>query len=119
MSNKTIILFLVILLTLSCVFLAYTQTKQQSPESQNWWVIYFVSPKDDSLNFMIENNSDQSNFHYEILADKDRIKEENVEIGKGEKKEIAVNAESADNNKIAIRVNAGDEKKEIYKNFGK
>ena len=118
MSNKSTIIPLIIFLALSCIFLSYTQTKQQSPQSQNWWVIYFANPKDESLNFVIENNSDQTNFHYEILSDKEKIKEADIKIDKGVKKEIPIDINAAGNKKITIQVNVSDDKKEIYKNIG-
>ena len=104
---------------MSCIFLSYTQTKQQSPQSQNWWVVYFADPKDESLDFVIENNSDETNFHYEILSDKDKMKEEDIKIEKGVKKQIPANVSTAENKKITIKVTASNDIKEIYKNLGK
>jgi hypothetical protein len=130
MSNKPIILSLIIFLLFSFGFLAYTETKQQSPASQNWWLIYFSSPKDKNLDFVVENNSDQTNFHYEVSDGASKLKEADINIVKGEKKEIKTafassdakaleDKEAAADKKITIRVSAGDDSKEIYKNFGK
>jgi len=122
MSNKTIVLSLVIFLALSCIFLAYTQTKQQSPESQNWWVVYFANPKDDSLNFIIENNSNEKKFHWEILNENNKLKEGDANIEKGNKKEITLPKSdfgNFGNMKFSIIVSAGEDKKEIYKIIGK
>jgi len=121
MFNKPIILSLVIFLLLSLGFLAYTQTKQQSPASQNWWVIYFANPKDESLDFVIENNSDQTDFHYEISGGGNKLKEADIKIDKGTKRETTLPESdfgNLENKKITIRISAGDENKEIYKNFG-
>ena len=109
-------------MVLSFIFLSYTQTKQQSPQSQDWWVVYFSNPKNDSLDFTIENNSNQTSFHYAILSDKNKIDEKDVAIDKGAKKEISVEnkpafAEATAGRKITIRVNTGDDIKEIYKTF--
>jgi hypothetical protein len=120
MSNKTIIIFLASFLFLSFGFLAYTETRQASPQSQNWWVIYFANPKDSSLDFMIENNSDQTTFHYTVSSDKDVLKEADIEINKGVKQEINLTKSdfaNLSNKKITIRITASDENKEIYKNF--
>jgi hypothetical protein len=120
MSNKPIILSLLIFLILSFGFLAYTETKQQSPASQDWWVVYFVSPKDNSLNFVIENNSNQTKFHYEVLADNSKLKEADIQIAKGVKKEIDLaksDFANLANKKISITVVADNEKKEIYKSL--
>jgi len=116
---KKIISSLIIPLVLSFLFLAYTETRQQSPDSQNWWVVYFSNPKDESLNFVIENNSDKNNFHYTISLDKDLIKEADIEINKGIRKKIPVTIENSEGKKITIRVSVGADIKEIYKNFGK
>ncbi|MFA5776841.1 MAG: hypothetical protein WC906_00110 [Parcubacteria group bacterium] len=117
---KKIIIALIIFLILSFGFLAYAETRQASPQSQNWWVIYFANPKNDNLNFVIENNSDQTKFHWAVLSDKDILKEADVEIAKGAKKEINLTKSdfgNLSNKKISITVVADNEKKEIYKNF--
>lgn len=119
-SNKSIIISLIIFLLLSFGFLAYTETKQQSPDSQNWWTVYFEDPKNESLNFIIENNSDQTVFHYETLAQKSTTSSTDIEIKKGEKKNIEIikpDIESSGNMKFSIIVSTGNDKKEIYKNF--
>jgi hypothetical protein len=121
MSNKTIIISLIAFLALSCVFLSYTQTKQQSPQSQNWWVVYFADPKNDKLDFVIENNSDETNFHYEATAGKSAFEQKDIEVKKGEKKNIEIispDIESFGNVKFDIIISARGEKKEIYKNLG-
>ena len=59
MSNKSIILSLLIFLLFGLGFLAYTET-QQSPTNQVGF--YFSNPKDESLDFIIENNSDETDF---------------------------------------------------------
>lgn len=118
MPNKLIIIFLIIFLLFSLGFLAYTQTRQQSPSSQNWWVVYFTDPKVDSLDFVIENNSDENLFHWEALADKSFFEKGDVEIKKGEKKEIKIikpDIESFARIRFVIVVSAGDEKRELYK----
>lgn len=119
MSNKSIILSLIIFLLFSLGFLAYTETQQQSPTSQNWWVVYFSNPKDESLDFVIENNSNETIFHYKILDEKNNLlKGENTQIAKGTQKEISP-IENLGSKKIIIQISAGDEKREIYKNFDK
>lgn len=120
---KKIITSLIIFLALSCIFLAYTQTKQQSPESQNWWVVYFTDPKGDSLNFVIENNSNEKKFHWEILNENNKLKEGNTDIEKRNKKDILIPKSdfgNFGNIKFSIVVSTNNEdKKEIYKIIGK
>lgn len=117
---KRIIISLVVFLFLSFIFLAWTETKQQSAQSQNWWVVYFANPKDGSLDFIIENNGNNKNFHYSMISGEKILKEADIEITKGEKK--AINIPKSDfvnleNKKIIIRINSGNDSKEIYKNF--
>lgn len=107
-----------IFLVSSFLFLAWNETQQQSPTSQNWWVVYFSNPKDKSLDFVIENNSNEAGFRYEISDGKNHLQEANIEIAKGAKKEIFFN-ENIASERIIIRVSAGNETKEIYKNFDK
>ena len=115
---KKIIILLIIFLVSSFLFLAWNETQQQSPTSQNWWVIYFSNPEDESLDFIIENNSNETGFHYEISGGENNSEEADVEIAKDTKKEIFLN-ENIASEKIIIRVSAGSEKREIYKNFDK
>ena len=113
MSNKSIIISLIIFLVLSLGYLAYIQTKQQSIENQNFWIVYFSDFKDNSLNFVIENNGNEENFNYKIFAEEILLKEASVEIEKGAKKEINFDIEKK--GKISVRVNAGNENQEVYK----
>lgn len=113
---KKIIIFLIAFLIISFTYLSYIETRQQSPSSQNWWVVYFSDPRNESLNFVIENNSNETNFRYDILSGENKLKEVDIKVAKGEKKDIPV--ENINNNeKVIIRVIAGNEKKEIYKIF--
>lgn len=118
MYNKSIILSLLIFLLFSLGFLAYTETQQQSATNQNWWIVYFENPKNGNLSFIIENNSNKTSFHYETSDGENSLEEADVEIVKGAKKEIFLN-ENIASEKIIIRVSAGSEKREIYKNFDK
>jgi hypothetical protein len=118
MPNKPIIISLIIFLLLSFGFLAYTQTRQQSPASQNWWVVYFTNPKGDSLDFVVENNSNENMFHWEALADKSTFDKGDVEIKKGEKKEIKIirpDIESFARIRFGLVVSNGNENRELYK----
>jgi hypothetical protein len=114
LNNKTIISALIIFLAISFFYLAYTEQKQLN--SGDWWALYFENPKSDNLNFVIENHSDKTNFHWEIMAEKEKMKEGNVNITKGDKKSIDISDLNISNKKITVLVSSGDEKKEIYKN---
>lgn len=118
MSNKSIIFSLIAFLLLSFGFLSYVESAQQNPQSQNWWVINFVNPKDESLNFAIENNSNQKNFHWEALENENKIQEGDVEIQKGNKEIVEIKLDKPEN-KITVKITVGNESKEVYKVFGK
>lgn len=112
MSNR-IIISLIIFLIISFFYLAYTEQSQRN--SGDWWALYFENPKSDNLDFVIENHSDKTNFHWEILADKEAIKNDDIKIMKSDKKSINITDLNDSNKKITILVSNGDGKKEIYK----
>lgn len=116
-QQKKIILFLIIILTVSSIWLFRASDKAIDPDAgKNWWAVYFVEPKSDKLDFVIENHSSRADFHWEVLENNQKIKEGNEKIERGQKSQI-ISEISADFGKIIIRVNLDEEKKEIYKNF--
>ncbi len=117
MNNKIIIVFLIIFLAASFLYLAYIEQSRRGEGS--FWSLYFADPKSDNLNFTIENHSNKNNFHWEVLADKDKIKEGDIKIAKGSAWESSFQVADIDGKKIAIIVSDGDNKKEIYKNINR
>lgn len=118
MNSKSIIISLIIFFLFSFSFLAYTETKQQSSSNQNWWVVYFENPKDENLDFVIENKSKNDNFYWEISAEENLIKKESTNIQEGEIKKIEISnseIEIQKGGKLTVRVRAGNETREIYK----
>ncbi len=114
MSNKIIISTIIIFLVASFAYLSYTERMQNNYDvDKNWWVIYFAEPKGDNLDFIIENHSDKNNFHWEILADKDKIKEGDIKIANTWKP--GFQAADYGNKKITVTVSDDENKKEIYK----
>ena len=119
MNNKIIILALCLFLFISFIFLSYAEKQQADINTKNTWMIYFQNPKDESLNFSIENHSKNTNFHWQILADDMIIKEENISAFLGETKTIPVSSSPTNliGRRVQIIVSAGEEKKMIYKNL--
>lgn len=117
MSNKTIILSIISFLLVSFLFLAWSEKKQADLNSKDIWMIYFQNPKNKSLDFTIENHSNDTDFSYEILKDKDTVKKENISVKKGESKNIELSIPPIEKAKITIVVQTEKEKKEIYKIF--
>lgn len=108
-----------LLLIISFFLLSYIGEKQADPDNQNFWVLYFSDPKSENFNFVIENHSDKTDFHWEALADGNKINEGNENIAKGSTWKPRFQVPESDNKKITIVVSSGDVKKEIYKNFKK
>jgi hypothetical protein len=123
MSSKIIIIATVVLLIASFSILFVIETKNHNPDyKKNWSVVSFENPRDNSLDFAIENHlGEKTKYEYEILADGRKIAEEKVEIEAGEKLKIApvLGFEKEKSAKITIEVSAGDLKYGIYKNLGK
>lgn len=108
------------MLLASFVFLSLVEKKQSNINSKNIWTLYFSDPKNDSLDFTIENHSQNKVFHWQILLDKIVVTEGDSTITLGDKKTITVPKNDIDlsDKKITISViDANNNKKEVYKNF--
>lgn len=115
MNNKVIIIFLVIFFIASFFYLAYIEQNRRGEE--NFWALYFSDPKSGGLDFAIENYGNEMNFHWEILADKEKIKEGNIKIAKNSTWESGFQVDNYGDKKISVVVLDGESKKEVYKNF--
>ena len=111
-NQKIIIVSLAFFLLASFVFLSYTERRQSQPDSG--WALYFENPKDNSLNFTIENYTDNPEFEWKLSADNDLIKSEKINIKSKEKKAIEI-GENDLKGKVKIEVKQEKNKKEIYK----
>ena len=114
MENKKIIISIVALLFLSLGFLIYHSEHMPEPK---WWSIYFVNTKDQSLNFTIENHTSKTNFHWQVLDEKNKLSEGDVEIKKDEIKDVIIDNIGLNQKKINIQVSSDTENREIYKNL--
>ena len=118
MQNKIIITTFISLLFISFSFLTYTELKNKDINSQNLWFLYFANTRDQSLDFNIENHRDNNNFHWVLLANKEKIKEGDVKVNKDENKLIRINKDgSFVDKKITIQVSGDNQTREIYKNL--
>jgi hypothetical protein len=121
MDKKTTIFILTVFIFISLIYLSYIGEKQLDPNwHKNWWVLSFENPKDNSLNFVIENHSDKNNFHWQVSSDDDKILEGDEKIQKGEVQKIAPEKSTEDlcsdgKRKVTIAVTSGITKREIYK----
>ena len=120
MNNKIIPIIILGMLLLSFVFLSVLETKQSNINSKNIWMLYFSDPKSSSLDFTIENHSQNKTFHWQILLDKTMVTEGDSTILLGSIKTLPVPTDSIDlsNKKITISVtDSNSNKKEIYKDL--
>lgn len=118
MKKNSIIISFAVLMFLSFFYLAFTENRQADLDYQkDWWILSFQDPTGQDVNFTIENHSNQSNFHWEILRGSEKLEEKDVEILKGES--VVIDSVSAENlqGKIIVKVSDSVNKKEIYKNF--
>lgn len=103
-------------LAASFMYLDRIEKSQQDLDyGKNWWSLYFQNPKDNSLDFTIENHSDSTNFKWEVYIEKNKVRYDEISINKGTKKAIRVTTEQMSDKKILIRVSDGSQTKEIYK----
>ena len=119
MQQKKIIIFAIILFIASSMWLFHENTKKTNPNTGSaWWVLSFANPKNNSLNFSIENHSDNSDFHWEILSNDQKIKEGDAKVEKGNASEVQASLLPPQiSGRIVIQVSSGNEKREIYKNL--
>jgi hypothetical protein len=119
MQQRKIIIFIIILFIASSVWLFHQNAKLTDPNTGSaWWVLSFANPKNDSLDFTIENHSDSKSFHWEILSNDQILKEGDAKIEKGNMSNIQTSTlPSQISGRIIIQVDSGSEKKEIYKNL--
>jgi len=114
---KIIIIFISVLFFASSVYLFAIDSRYNDPKyNKSWYALSFADPKSNSLDFAIENFSNESDFHWELLADKIKVSEGDVQIGNGEKKDIKIDTATT-GKKTTITVSSGNIKQEIYKNI--
>jgi hypothetical protein len=120
MKNKLIIFAVIISFLVSALVLAWSE-KNQTDENigKNWWSLYLSDPKSTNLNFVIENHSNENNFRWVVLSNKNKIEEKDATIEKGTALNLnpVINPDDYKNKKITIRVILGNETREIYKNL--
>jgi len=117
-SNNRIIYFFLVLFLAGSAYLFAIDSRYNDPAyNSDWYAVSFVEPKSDRLDFVIENFSSRTDFHWELLADNaESVSQGDIEINTGEKKELRI-PETVSDKKVTIRVSTGDDTREIYKNI--
>jgi len=121
MSSKIVIITAIILLVVSFSVLFVIETKNHNYDyNKAWSVAYFENPRDDSLDFAIENHEGaKAEYGYKILINNDKLIDEKVEINAGATQKISpvIPSEKLKGNKILIDVSYKDTEYKIYKNI--
>lgn len=117
MSQKTLISIFFIFFATSTLFLFWQNERELDPNrNKNWWMLAFATPQEsNNLSFVVENHSDQNNFRYKIVANKETIAEEMFDIKRGETKTIFPPLTATPDVRTFVIVETGKEQKEIYK----
>ena len=115
MKNQIIIIATVLIcLSTSMFFLAYTE-KTQRENDENFWSIYFVAPFAENDNaFVIDNHSADATFHYVVTSNEKEILAGDVPVAKNDR-ELIDPEEINSLLPITITVMKNDEKKSIEK----
>lgn len=117
MQQRKIIIFIIVIFVISAIYLLAIGSKYQNANfSRGWWSAYFVNPKDNSLDFIIKNNDNATDFHWTILTNNEKLEEGDVEINNDDQRTINL-AGINTAGKVTIEVSVGNDKKDIYKNF--
>jgi hypothetical protein len=123
MSSKIIIIATVILLILSFSILFVIEAKNHSYDyKKSWSVAYFENPRDNSLDFVIENHQgEKAKYGYKILIGSDKVIDDNVEIEAAAKQKISpiISGDKSNNGRVTIVVGYKDAEYKIYKDLGK
>ena len=118
-QSQKIIIFFSLLFLVGSIYLFSIDSRYNDPKyNKDWYSLSFTDPRSENLDFTIENFSAKTDFHWEVLAGKESVSRGDENIQTGEKKDISVsNFEMKDAQKYTIRVTAGKDVREIYKNI--
>lgn len=119
-KQKIIIAFIIFLFIVSTTHLFQINDRGLDLNSnKNWWSVYFENPKGPNIDFVVENYSNNFNFHCDVFNEKDKIYEESFVLKKGAIHKINLDKKiiNNQNKKLIIRISDGKNTQEIYKNF--
>ncbi|MFA5994084.1 MAG: hypothetical protein WC823_03940 [Parcubacteria group bacterium] len=118
-QHHKIILFITLLFVAGASYLFAIDTRYNNPaHNTDWFSLSFTNHQTESMDFVIENFTSQSNFHWELLAGKEKIADGIVSVAPENKKEIVVPMKDKIAERFTIRVSSDKEiVQEIYKNI--
>jgi len=121
MSSKIIIIATIVLLLASFSVLFVIETRNHNYDyNKVWSVVYFENPRDNSLDFAIENHEGtNASYGYKIYINDNKVIDEKVDINAGAKQKISpvIPSEKLSGNKILINVNYKGTDYKIYKSL--
>lgn len=115
-NQKFILIFLGIFVLISFSFLAISENRQHN--IKDGWFLYFNNIQDQSLDFTIENYSNNSTFTWEIFIDENSVAKNSIQVLKESRENVRIN-KPLTGGQIKIIVYQAKEFKEIYKTFDK
>lgn len=121
MSSKIIIIAAVILLIAGFATLFAVEAKNHSYDyKKSWSVVYFENPRDESLDFAVENHEGaDAKYGYQIFAGDNKVIDNSVDIKAGAKQKISpvLDGEKIKGTRVMIDVKYKDTDYKIYKDL--
>lgn len=117
MSEKKLLVGSVILFIAAVMFLFWQNDRQLSPQnSKNLWNISFAEPeRPESLEFTIDNQSDDTNFDYSIIENKKTLETNSIVVQKTRTTTVKPLTLAEPGKQVTISVTHNQEKKDIYR----
>lgn len=120
--SKKIIIFITVLFIASSSWLFYVNHNEINPDThKNWWALSFQDPRSNNFGFIIENHSQEINFHWQLLKNEHILTQGDLKIVKGSSQKIPLILSNFYHlplkGKFILRVKTKDNQKEIYKNL--
>lgn len=116
MTFKYLLPAFILLFSLSTFFLFWQNDRQLYGGNESFWTLSFATPEiEESLDFTVENFTDNTTFTYVVLEGKKAVAKESFIVEKGEKKIIKLLETAHEGIPTIISVTLGEEKKEIYR----
>lgn len=122
MSSKIIIIATVVLLLASFSILFWIEAKNHTLDyKKSWSVVYFENPRDNSLDFAVENHEGRDVvYNYKVFVDGRKFIDSDIEIAAGTKQKISpvIPSDKLKGAKVMIKVSYKEKEYKICKNLG-
>lgn len=117
MSPKKILLACIVLFVIAAGYLFWQNDRQLNPENvADSWNLSFAYPdRPESLDFTIENFSDDTNFEYTVTKNNKVLEKNSIQVQKTRKTTVKVLTDAEKGEQAIISVAHGKEKKDIYR----